>query len=135
MARTLGLAPPTIILEGRTSWVATNSDASAIIDAPVSLLIQLAREQTEPFEDFVRYEPFQGVVTSKPFKALAALSYKGRHGRYPVNFWQTALSNWPADTNERLNWLFAHRLAALPVDAVAQLVHGISSWLIRNYRH
>ncbi len=119
--------------EGRSGFVKKEPDPSKIITAPLVNLISSARQHTthSPF-DFTRYEPFQGIVDKRPFRAVAALAYEARHGRFPVDFWNTALVHWPENTSERLRWLLARRIVRLPTDVVAKLNYSISDWFKKN---
>lgn len=116
--------------DSRSGWVATISDPSKIIEAPLAEILQLAERNTVRSSiDFENHLPFQGVVEQKPFKAVAALSYAARNNSFPVDAWRTAISHWPAETPDRLRWLFAHRLARLPSKTTIELRHEIPSWL------
>ena len=119
--------------ESRAGWVGTESDPSKIIDAPLSELIKLAEQHTiRPFSEFKQYKPFQGLVEQHPFKAVAALSYEARRGKFPAEFWRTTVSCWPDETSERLRWLFARRMARLPIEVVLELRHYLPGWLRDN---
>ena len=120
-------------LEGRSGWVKTETDPTSIIDAPVSEIIERARQQTKrPLGEFVEYNPFQGIVESAPARALAALSCEARHKRFPVEFWRTALSHWPESASPRANWIFANRMARLPKRVLLELRYDAPRWLSKH---
>ena len=120
-------------LDGRGGWIGTEADPGKLVHAPLNEIIPLAEKLTvRPFDEFTVYKPFQGLVQQWPRRAVSALSYEMRHQRYPVSFWSTALSSWPANASERLRWLLAHRIARLPKKVVVELRHDISSWMKDN---
>jgi hypothetical protein len=119
--------------EGRSGWIKTESSPAVIIDTPISQLAQAAeRNTTQPFGEFVRYEPFAGLTKQRPARALAALAYEARHNRYPAGLWQTVLSNWPETVGNRLRWLAARRIARLPAETVSELRFYVPDWMKGN---
>lgn len=115
--------------EARGGFVAINTDASKIKDAPLADVAALAEEHTKhPFFELTEYRPFDGLVKERPLRALSALSFEGRNNRYPVNLWRSALTAWPADTSARLRGLFATRLVRLPSQIVFDLRYDIPQW-------
>lgn len=119
--------------EGRGGWVRTESDPTRIMDASVSDIIERSRQHSKRrLDEFVEYRPFQGLVESRPVQALAALSFEARCDRFPVEFWESALSHWPDSTSSRASWAFANRLARLPKPVLAQLRHYAPRWLHKH---
>jgi hypothetical protein len=117
----------------RGGSIQTKSDPSKIIDVPVADLIGLAEQYTTRHAgEFTEYDPFQGLVEQRPRRALAALSYEVRRGRFPQKFWQTMISHWPHNTSERLRWTLAHRLVRLPTPVVSELRYYIPDWFRKN---
>jgi hypothetical protein len=117
-------------LEGRSGWVRTETDPTSIIDAPVSEIIERARQQSKRTPgEFVEYNPFRGIVESAPARALAALSCEARDKRFPVEFWSTALSHWPESASPRASRIFANRLAKLPKPVLVELRYYAPRWL------
>jgi hypothetical protein len=72
-------------------------------------------------------------VKERPFRALSALSFEARNGRYPTGFWQSALTDWPDATSNRLRCLFATRLIRLPRQVVFDLKYYIPQWFRTNF--
>jgi hypothetical protein len=117
----------------RGGSVAVDTDASKIRDAPLADVVALAEEHTKhPFFEFTEYRPFDGLVRERPLRALSALSFEARNNRYPVRFWRSALTDWPADTSARLRRLFATRLVRLPSQVVFDLRYYIPQWFRSN---
>jgi hypothetical protein len=116
--------------DARVGYVAVKADPAKIIDLPIPQIIRGAVEgSVRPIMEFTEHRPFSGLVRQRPQRALAALAYQARHGDFPREFWETALSDWPEKTPERLEWLFAARLARLPHEIMRHLSHGLASWL------
>ena len=121
--------------EARGGSVSVNTDASKIIDAPLDKVVPLAEEQTKhPFFEFTEYRPFDGLVKERPFRALSALSFEARNGRYPTAFWKSALSDWPNDMSDRLRCLFASRLVRLPKEIISDLRYYFPQWFESIFR-
>ena len=111
----------------------TVPDPSSIIDAPLSQIIPLAEKYTESsFSDLTTFRPFDGLVKQRLSRAVAALTNTARQDNYPIEFWRSAMQNWPDRARHRLVWLFSARLARLPSEIVAELQHDIFQWL-RNH--
>ncbi len=120
--------------DGRGGGVSISTDASKIIDVPLAEVVSRAEEHTRhPFFEFAEYRPFSGLVSERPFRALSALSFEARNCRYPTRFWQSALSDWPDDTSNRLRCLFATRLVRLPTQVVFDLRYYIPQWFRTNF--
>lgn len=123
-------------LDGRTGWVSVKDDPKNIIDLPISQVIAGAEQNsTRPSMEFTEYRPFEGLVKQKPQRALAALAFEARLGRFPIRHWQTALAEWPTSSPSRLQWLFAERLSRLPNDVVGKLAHYAPQWLKKALPH
>ncbi|MBR0785588.1 SIR2 family protein [Bradyrhizobium iriomotense] len=117
-------------LDGRTGWVSVKDDPKSIIDLPISQVIAAAEQNsTRPSMEFAEYRPFEGLVKQKPQRALAALAFEARLGKFPIRHWQTALSEWPTSLPSRLQWLFAERLSRLPNEVIGKLAHYAPRWL------
>ncbi|WP_375157618.1 SIR2 family protein [Bradyrhizobium sp. RDT46] len=117
-------------LDGRTGWVSVKDDPRRIIDLPIPQVIAAAEQNsTRPSMEFIEYRPFEGLVKQKPQRALAALAFEGRLGKFPVRHWQTALSEWPTSLPPRLQWLFAERLSRLPYEVIGKLAAYAPRWL------
>jgi len=120
-------------LDGRTGFVAVEADPTKIIDLPISRIIEAAGQQSiRPFMEFTEHRPFSGLVKQRPDRALAALAYQARLNYFPLQFWETALADWPEGLSERLQWLFAARLARLPFDIISKLPYYAPNWLKKN---
>jgi hypothetical protein len=92
----------------------------------ISLAEKLSTDDIRQLRD---YRPFDGLVEKAPFRALAALRLEGRADQYPIRFWKSLLSHWPAGVDVRLNLLLGHTLSRLPAEAFQDLRHHIPDWI------
>jgi hypothetical protein len=120
-------------LDGRAGYVSVKDDPAKILDLPISQIIDAAgQHSTRPFMEFTEHRPFAGLVKQRPQIALAALAYQARRSNFPIKYWEAALEHWPPDLSERLQTLFAFRIARLPKQVLAQLPHYVPRWLKRE---
>lgn len=120
-------------LEGRSGYVTVNADPSKIVNTPISEIIEAAeKHSTRPFSEFTEHRPFSGLVKQRPQRALAALAYQARRDNYPLRFWEITLGDWPDNASDRLQCLFAARLARLPYRVISELPHYVPQWLSKN---
>jgi hypothetical protein len=64
-----------------------------------------------------------------PVKALSALCFEARHGRFPIDLWQELVSHWPKTAGSRATWMLANRLARLPQGTPIELRFYVPRWL------
>ena len=123
--------------EGVGGAVRTEPDPGVLLECPLDDVVRVALENTrEPFRlgELVHYRPFEGLVDSRPVRAVAALTNAGRRGDYPVMLWASAINCWPNSASIRLTRLFFERLARLPHTVVFDLRHGLFRWVEKNLR-
>ena len=119
--------------DARGGTFRTDSDPSLIIAAPLGQIIPLAEKHTRTsFDTLTTDRPFDGLVEQRPSRAVAALRNAERQGDYPVEFWGSAMQNWPDEAQHRLVWLFGARLARLPSEIVVELQHDVFWWLTKH---
>ena len=101
-----------------------------LINAPLSQIIPLANEHTRrAFDELIEYRPFDGLVERRLDRAVAALENAAQQDDYPVEFWRSAMQNWPDGEPNHLVWLFSARLVQLPSEIVLKCRHEMFSWL------
>ena len=119
--------------EGGGGSVTIDSDASVLLNAPLSQVISLARDNTKTsYEDLTDYQPFDGLVRQRPSKAVAALTLAARQGEYPQEFWRSLLANWPETANHPLIDLVGERLMELPSEVIEKFRIHVFPWLKKN---
>jgi len=122
-------------LDSRGGWVERVTETRGIESVPIGKILDEAQSKTERHHQELRdFRPFEGLVASQPFRALAALRFALRNGGVPSGFWEALLSNWPAATSLRLRWLAAHTISKLPVNALEALNHYVPRWFEKHLR-
>lgn len=120
-------------LEGRSGFVKTNTDYGFLLKEPLSSTLARAKELSGRTNDLlVEADPFAGLSTERPIRALSTLSHAAKADDYPGWAWRTFLS--PAarkNDTARLAFLIASRLVSYPAKAIAPLARPISDWLAR----
>ena len=117
--------------------IETDSDPSLIIDAPINQIIPLARTTyAEPNWrvnlNLLFIARLMGWSKNEQVRAISALTHAARRGDYPVEFWRSALWEWPDEARHRLSWLFGARLARLPSKTVVELRDDVFGWLRKH---
>lgn len=116
--------------ESRGGSVRVDVDFSKIENVKLRDVLGIAAKETKhAYDDLIEFRPFEGMVQERPLRAYSALAFESRRGSYPKEFWETALSRWPAQVGQRLSCALAHRLVRLPTDVVAALSHYVAGWL------
>jgi hypothetical protein len=122
-------------LDSRGGMVERVTDTRGIESVPIGKILDEARSKTESRHGELRdFRPFEGLVASQPFRALAALRFALRGGEVPINFWRALLSNWPEATSLRLRWLAAYTVSRLPADALEALRYYVPRWFEKHLK-
>jgi hypothetical protein len=120
--------------ESRTGWVKRETDPTPIADLPVSKVLARCDELAQKeFASFTDRDPFQGLVETKPHRAMAVLAYEARQKNYPQRYWSRLLGHWPKKTTPRRLLLLARTLSELPLDALIAVRHELTSWLGHHF--
>ena len=130
-----GWATSTVTQRGsRVGWVGTDETPDAVLDIPVSKVVDRAKEDLKrDFGNFTEKRPFTGLVKANPRKALSALSIASRNADYPEGFWTALINDIPVDISSRLRGVFLHRLTRLPRKVVQELRHTLGRWIEKNF--
>lgn len=120
-------------LDGRAGFVATQSNPTVLLEAPLREVAETAERHTsEDWHNLTRHEPFQGLVERHPRRAMAALSLELRRNRHHPALWRDLLSKWPTGASDRLLCVCAGRLIGVPDTLQAGLQHETSWWFRNN---
>lgn len=130
-----GWATSIVILHGmHVGSVGTDDDPTSLVNVPVNEVVERASsESSRDYRAHTDFRPFNGLVTSDPRKAVAALSHASRRGEYPQDLWRPLIQKWPSDVSPRLNMLFMHRLARLPHATMRDLSHPLGDWFRERF--
>ncbi len=120
-------------IEGRGGFVATDTECSTLFTEPLDTLLDRARELSGRESGFVEKDPFAGLATQRPVRALSALNKTAKRGEWPEWAWRKFLYS-PARENDkpRLCAQIARRLAKLPESSIAELMHPASDWFLKS---
>ena len=120
--------------EERAGWVTIDSDPSVLLNVPPSQVIPLARKHTTAsHSEHIDHKPFVGLIKERPVRAVTSLTIAAKKCDYPLDFWQSALEDWPVEASSRLTWLFGSRLAGLPSEIVVKLRLFAFPWLEKHF--
>ena len=118
-------------MASRAEWVETKTESDALSRVPLSEVLPNAKALSgRRGEAFVQYDPYAGLATAKPARALAALKAAPKGDWHWA--WETFLSSQARkDDKPRLVTLIAGRIANLSESDFPNLVRAISDWLLR----
>jgi SIR2-like domain len=110
----------------------TNSEFSELLSVPLAEVLARAQEISKRDEKRgVNREPFAGLASKRPVRALSALRLGQEAGVETAEAWRTFLRS-EARRSDRLRLLaiIAERLAELPQPLIVELVHPIADWMM-----
>lgn len=117
----------------RAGWYGTDESPDVLLNLPVNqILAKAIAEGKTDLDTMTGRNPFSGLVTADPRKALAALTLESRHGEYPRQYWASLMNDFPQDAAPRLRRVFVHRVARLPYPSIIDLRQTLCRWLVRN---
>lgn len=122
-------------MEGRSGWVKTNTEHSALLDEPIAGILTKAYEMSGRADDLLENDPFAGLSAECPLRAFSALRDAAKKAQYPVWAWRTFLnSEGRKHDKAKFSALVAERISRFPDDAVAEFVYPASEWVL-NISH
>ena len=118
-------------IEDEGGFVETRTEYTDLLRESLANTLSRARELAAGREHFlIENDPYRGLATSRPVRALAALTVAARLDEYPDWAWNTFLT---ADARKsdrpRFMALIAERLTRCPSVAVATFLPAASRWL------
>ena len=118
-------------LMGEGGFVSVRTEHSALLTEPLVSTLSKARELSGRRDDFLsEYDPYGGLASARPVRALSALSVAAKQGVFPGWAWTSFLTNDARQTDRpKFIALIAERLGRCPVDAIAEFLHGATMWL------
>ena len=118
-------------MEGRSGWVRTEKQCSALEDKPLNLILAIAKELSGRQDDMlVNYDPFSGFSKEHPVRAFAALRLKAKNGEFPQWAW-TAFLNPEQRTgdNRRFIAFIGEQLSRYPESKLDCIIRPVTDWL------
>jgi hypothetical protein len=120
--------------EARSGWVKTEKESEPLLLIPLSNVLNRAVELSGwQHGKFVKSDPFSGLASTRPIRALSALRVAGKGGEYPEWAWKTFLTReTQKPVRPKLLALTAERIFRIPQDAFAPLAYSVSEWLLTS---
>lgn len=120
-------------LEGRSGWVRTETDPSALLSvSPIALLDAAQQLSVRDHDLFAERRPLEGLAVARPVKTLRALVFASKRDEYPQAAWRAFLeSKARTEDRSRLMICVARRILAIPVSGRLILYQSIVNWMVR----
>ena len=118
--------------EMRGGSVETNTDYSALLLVPLSKVLAKAQELSgENLQELVNYDPFRGLSTDHPVRALSALRLEAKGGEYPEWAWCGFLhSEKRKHDNGRFKKFIAEMFIPASDEALKGIIYPVSRWFL-----
>jgi hypothetical protein len=119
-------------LEGGTYWVQTETDHSELLKVPLDAVLFTAQNCAGRSDNFrIENDPFAGLSTDRPVRALGALVRSAKQGDYPKWAWDTFLySEGRKKDRLRLSVWIGTQLSRFPAQSLSAFVRAASDWLL-----
>ncbi len=113
-----------------------NNDTSSqsIDELPLNEILQASHElEVRDIRARVERNPFEGLVSKKPARALGAITDAARRGYFDSKAWYTYLfATSTRDCSARSLRVTAHRLSKLKESELSQIIYPASEWLLQK---
>jgi len=121
-------------LHMRGGWVQTKTEHDVLLSVPLESLIRYAEEHSGRGANFLEeHDPFAGLCASRPIRALNALTYEAKQGRFPAWAWRKFLyADYASNAKPRLFALVAARLTSYKREHLATIAGPAANWLHRR---
>ena len=134
------LAPDWEVREGETIadsrapvvyGIETDNRPDPLLNLPLVEILPQSRQLAQrEFLSRVQLEPFRGLASQRPARALAVLTLASRSGDFAAEAWKDFLSADARSKDQlRLITVIVGRLCRLEPSAVARIAYPISSWM------
>jgi hypothetical protein len=112
--------------------IATDERADPLLEVPIPQILAEAQSigQFDFFEG-VQREPFRGLASRRPARALGALTHVGRQGEAPRQAWSDFLhAEGRATDSLRMIRTIAARLERLPIERLRDIAYPVTEWMV-----
>ena len=118
--------------EIRGGVVRTDTEYSALLGIPISQVLTKAQELSgRTGHELVNYDPFAGLSTHHPVRALSALRLEAKGGEYPEWAWGEFLhSEKRKHDNGRFKNLITELLVSASDEALKGIIYPVSDWFL-----
>jgi len=121
-------------LESRGGWVQTDTEPEALLKVPLSKVLDKAKELSgRNHELLVDRDPFAGLASNRPMRALSALTISAKHKDYPTWAWRTFLNSEARKSDKpKLSAFIAERVSGFPSEILAENIYSVCAWLFTS---
>jgi len=108
-----------------------DTSATPLEQLPISEVLEKAKALGHyDFDSHIQRQPFRGFAEKRPVRALSVLTDAARKSTFEPWAWSALLSSVSkVTTSPRMLSTIGQRLARLPADNLAEIVHPVSAWL------
>ncbi|KAB0671038.1 hypothetical protein F6V30_00100 [Oryzomonas sagensis] len=123
--------------ESRGGFVGTDTEYSELLGEPLCGILDKARELSgREIERMINKDPFAGLASERPVRALSALKFAAKRGEWPGWAWQTFLYSQVREKDKpRFSSVIAQRVTGMPIQAITTVIHPVSDWLSKVSRN
>ena len=117
--------------EPRSGIILIENDYSMLLQVPFDEILSQAAEICKDKKDFfVQKNPFLGLCTERPVRALAILNHTYQKGEFPEWAWRTFFDlDARNDDTAKLSGLIAQRLLKYSAENLSKIANEITLWL------
>ena len=118
-------------LHMRGGWVQTKTEHDALLSVSIASLIGYAEQHSGRGTNFLEErDPFAGLCVSRPIRALNALTYEAKQGRFPAWAWRKFLyTEYASTVKPKFFALVAARLTSYSCEQLATIAGVAANWL------
>jgi hypothetical protein len=119
-------------MEGVGGFVHTDTAHAELLTEPLDTLLEKAAILTRHIHGkLTQTDPFAGLASQRPIRALASLTVAAKRGQYPDWAWRTFLNSDARRSDKpRLIRQIAERISRVPADALTQFMRSASEWVL-----
>jgi hypothetical protein len=120
--------------EGRSGWVRTETESSALLKEPIANTLTKAKELSGRLGmEFVEHDPFAGLSTERPVRSFAALRLAAKYGDFPEWAWSTFLNPKNRENDKpKLTAFIGEQITRYGTADVAGFVRTLTDWLQKS---
>jgi hypothetical protein len=113
--------------------IGTDESADPLLETPIpNILAEAESAGRLDFFEGVQRDPFRGLASRRPARALAALTHVGRCGEAPRRPWSDFLhAEGRATDSLRMIRTIAARLERLPIESLRDIAYPVAEWMLR----
>ncbi len=121
-------------LEGRTSWVRTDTESSALVNETIATILPKAEELSRRRGiEFVKHDPFAGLSIQRPVRAFAAIRLAAKKEDFPEWAWRTFLNPENRKNDKpKLTAFVGEQITRYSSEHIAGVIRPLADWLQKS---